>query len=83
MKLNLVFPCPQSVSIPFSIPFPLISVFPAKCMWHPQNDTMPHSLGSKTTVEMKEHLEKQNFKACFCYQHYFFCITVHHLFLLT
>lgn len=48
MKLNLVFPCPQSVSIPFSVPFLHISVFPAKCMQYPQNDTMPHSLGSKT-----------------------------------
>lgn len=54
MKLNLVFPCPQSVSIPFSVPFLHISVFPAKCMQHPQNDTMPHSLGSKTCGNKRE-----------------------------
>lgn len=59
MKLNLVSPCLQSVSIPSSILFPLTSAFPAKCTQHPRNDTMPHSLWNKNIVERKEHLEKE------------------------
>jgi len=59
MKLNSVSPCPQSVSIPFSILLPLIFAFPAKCMQRPQNDPVPHSLWNKNIVEMKDHLERQ------------------------
>lgn len=52
-------------------------------MQHPQNDTMPHCLWNKNTVEVSIYKTRASFRACFCYHSYFFYITVCHLGQLT